>query len=84
VVSRRGGYVDHLRHGANALLFDSTAEAVQRVMAVRADPALGARLGADARPTALTVNIGDLPRRTRALLGGAVYEAPAVTAPLAA
>ena len=84
VVSRRGGYADHLRDGANALLFDSTAEAVQRVLAVRADEALGARLARDARRTALRVNVDGLPGRTRALLGGAVYEAAAVTAPLAA
>jgi hypothetical protein len=63
---------------------DRVFTAVQRVQAVRADEALGARLARDARRTALRVNVDDLPGRTRALLGGAVYEAAAVTAPLAA
>jgi glycosyltransferase involved in cell wall biosynthesis len=84
VASRRGGYADQLREGDNALLFDTTAEALERVLAVRADQALAARLAFGARRTALALNVDYLPQRTRALLVGAVCEATAIREAVAA
>jgi glycosyltransferase involved in cell wall biosynthesis len=84
VASRRGGYADHLRDGANALLFDTTSQALERVLAVRVDGALAARLGSTARRTALSLNTEYLPKRTQDLLGGAAYAPGRITEALAA
>jgi glycosyltransferase involved in cell wall biosynthesis len=64
VASRNGGYVDHLHHGMNALLFDSTEEARGHVEQLRRDPAFAERLGAAARDDASRFNRVDLPART--------------------
>ena len=68
VAGGRGGYTDHLRDGVNAVLIGSNDEAVERVMALRADSADALRLGSAARRDAVALNTEDLPRRTIALL----------------
>lgn len=73
VASRRGGYADQLRHGADGLLFDTTDEAIGSVAAVRADPNEARRLGSNARASAVALNRSCLPKRTYNLLA---YGAP--------
>jgi len=68
VASARGGYAEHLVDGVNALMFRDTAHACEQVLALRDAPARAAALGARAREVAVAINVGDLPRRTRALL----------------
>jgi hypothetical protein len=50
------------------MLIGSNDEAVERVMALRADSATELRLGSAARRDAVALNTEDLPRRTIALL----------------
>jgi glycosyltransferase involved in cell wall biosynthesis len=68
VASRRGGYAEHLHRGVNALLFDSTEAAIERVLAVRQDATEAARLGVNARHAAVALNRTSLPLRTCTLL----------------
>jgi glycosyltransferase involved in cell wall biosynthesis len=68
VAARRGGYVDHLRHEVNALLFDGTHEAYEHVLRVAKDKPMAARLGVTARHHATSFNRDYLPARTIALL----------------
>ncbi len=49
VAHRRGGYAHFLKHGEDALLFDTDEEAYQLVMQVKADAALRERLARRAR-----------------------------------
>jgi glycosyltransferase involved in cell wall biosynthesis len=76
VVARRGGYADGLRDGANGLLFDSTNDAVARVLELRDDRRVASRIGHAARQSAVELNLVDLPRRTVAfLMNGGVMAA---------
>ncbi len=51
VAGRPGGYADHIVHGENGFLFDTNEEALALVLRLRDDPALRARVGANARRT---------------------------------
>ena len=51
VAHREGGYRDWLRHGENGFLFDTEPQALACIEALRRDPALRARIGAEARRT---------------------------------
>jgi len=75
VAGHLGGYVEHLRDGANAAIALTTHDAIECVLALAADRARAARLGAAARHDAVVLNTEDLPRRTVALLA---RDAPAV------
>ncbi len=68
VAGDRGGYVEHLRNDVSAAIVRTTDEAIARVLALRADRARAAQLGAAARQYAVALNTEDLPRRTVALL----------------
>ena len=46
-----GGYADHIRHGENGFLFESTEQARRILAELKADPALRARIGCSARAT---------------------------------
>jgi len=59
VCGARGGYRELLTHGHDALVFNTTAEGIAAVRAVRDDPALANALGTSAAQTAQ-----DLHRRT--------------------
>lgn len=49
VAHRRGGYAHFLKHGEDALLFDTDEEAFGLVMQLKSDPGLRERLGRNAR-----------------------------------
>lgn len=51
VCHSHGGYVDHIRHGENGFLFDTTGEAVEILARLKADPELRSRVGSTARQT---------------------------------
>lgn len=51
VCHRHGGYADHIRHGENGFLFDTTDQAAQILAMLKADPALRATVGHKARQT---------------------------------
>jgi glycosyltransferase involved in cell wall biosynthesis len=51
VVGRKGGYRELIDHGTNGFLFDTRAEAVSYLEALRADPALARSVGQAARST---------------------------------
>jgi glycosyltransferase involved in cell wall biosynthesis len=51
VAGRSGGYAEHIVHGTNGFLFDTTEEAFALVLRLRDDPALRARVGVNARRT---------------------------------
>lgn len=51
VCHRHGGYADSIRHGENGFLFDTTDEARDIVRTLIVEPALRARIGANARRT---------------------------------
>jgi glycosyltransferase involved in cell wall biosynthesis len=53
LVERRGGYVEIIEQGRNGWVFDDTDQALQRLLVLRARPALRARVGAAARATAI-------------------------------
>jgi hypothetical protein len=55
VVHRRGGYIDFVRDAENALLFDSTSDAVAHVLRVRDEGGVRERLGGSARETAMSL-----------------------------
>jgi len=46
-----GGYSDHIRHGENGFLFETTQQAVRILADLKADPALRAAVGRNARKT---------------------------------
>ena len=46
-----GGYSDHIRHGENGFLFETTQQAVRILADLKADPALRAAVGGQARKT---------------------------------
>ncbi len=46
-----GGYADHIKHGENGFLFETTGEARQILRKLKADAALRARVGGRARKT---------------------------------
>lgn len=71
VAGTRGGYIEHLRHGINGLAAASTAEMIEAVLALKADPERAARIGAAARSDAVTFNSVVLPQRTIDVLTGA-------------
>ena len=52
VASRIGGYAQVIRHNENGFLFDTTEEACALVRQLCQDPALRARVGANARRSA--------------------------------
>lgn len=47
----QGGYSDHIRHGENGFLFETTQQAVRILADLKADPALRAAVGRKARQT---------------------------------
>ena len=51
VCHRHGGYADHIRHGQNGFLFDTTEQAAAILRQLRLDPALRTFVGANARRT---------------------------------
>jgi glycosyltransferase involved in cell wall biosynthesis len=51
VCHSHGGYADHIRHGENGFLFDTSAQARQIMAELHADPALRKRIGNNARAT---------------------------------
>jgi glycosyltransferase involved in cell wall biosynthesis len=51
VCHRHGGYADHIRHGENGYLFDTTDQAAAILTQLQHDPDLRARIGANARRT---------------------------------
>jgi glycosyltransferase involved in cell wall biosynthesis len=51
VCERRGGYCDYVQHGRDAFLFDSADEAFAIIQRLRAEPALRAAVGVEARRT---------------------------------
>lgn len=79
VVGACGVYMDHLRDGVNAMVISDNAEAIKRVMALRADAAAATRLGDAARRDAIALNTDELPRRTVALLTARGAAADAVS-----
>lgn len=61
-----GGYAEHIEHGENGFLFRTTAEAVDIIGTLKADPAMRHRIGAQARATVERLFSRDaLRRRTR-------------------
>ncbi|UCI32879.1 glycosyltransferase family 4 protein [Mesorhizobium sp. B4-1-4] len=46
-----GGYADHIRHGENGYLFETTQQAAAILAELKTDPALRARVGRKARQT---------------------------------
>jgi glycosyltransferase involved in cell wall biosynthesis len=53
VVDRNGGYCELIEHGTNGFLFDTRAEAVGYLEALRSDPPLARRVGRAARSTVM-------------------------------
>lgn len=51
VCHRHGGYADHIRHGENGFLFETTEEAKQTLAILKADLALRTSIGENARRT---------------------------------
>ncbi|TGQ66607.1 MAG: glycosyltransferase family 4 protein [Mesorhizobium sp.] len=51
VCHRHGGYADHINHGENGFLFDTTQQAAQILTELKADPGLRAAVGHKARQT---------------------------------
>ncbi|WP_214474820.1 glycosyltransferase family 4 protein [Mesorhizobium sp. dw_380] len=51
VCHAHGGYADHIRHGENGFLFETTEQAARILAELKADPALRARVGHQARQT---------------------------------
>ena len=51
VCEARGGYASHIHSGDNGFLFETEAQAAEQIAALRADPALRARIGAAGRRT---------------------------------
>ncbi|EGF33527.1 hypothetical protein IMCC9480_3767 [Oxalobacteraceae bacterium IMCC9480] len=51
VCHRHGGYADHIRHGENGFLFDTTDQAAAILHQLRHDPALRTSVGTNARRT---------------------------------
>ncbi|WP_232375768.1 glycosyltransferase family 4 protein [Mesorhizobium comanense] len=49
VCHSHGGYADHIRHGENGYLFETTGQAAQILAMLKADPALRAVVGQKAR-----------------------------------
>jgi glycosyltransferase involved in cell wall biosynthesis len=76
VAGENGGYAEHLRDGENGYLARDTDDAVERVLALAASPAVRLRLGKAARRDAIALNAIDLPRRTFALLTQSQIDEP--------
>lgn len=51
VCHSHGGYADHIRHGENGFLFDTTGQAQHILAELKADPELRSRIGRNARQT---------------------------------
>ncbi|MBN9220783.1 MAG: glycosyltransferase family 4 protein [Mesorhizobium sp.] len=51
VCHSHGGYADHIRHGENGYLFETTEQAAKILAMLKADPALRATVGQEARRT---------------------------------
>ncbi|WP_245463061.1 glycosyltransferase [Mesorhizobium sp. M7D.F.Ca.US.005.01.1.1] len=51
VCHSHGGYADHIRHGENGFLFETTQQAARILADLKADPALRATVGLKARQT---------------------------------
>ncbi|WP_246679451.1 glycosyltransferase family 4 protein [Mesorhizobium sp. B2-3-5] len=51
VCHSHGGYADHIRHGENGYLFETTQQAAAILAELKADPALRAKVGRKARQT---------------------------------
>ena len=51
VCHSHGGYADHIRHGENGFLFETTQQAARILADLKADPALRAAVGLKARQT---------------------------------
>jgi glycosyltransferase involved in cell wall biosynthesis len=51
VCHSHGGYADHIRHGENGFLFESTEQAARILAELKADPVLRATVGRKARQT---------------------------------
>ncbi|TIW82478.1 MAG: glycosyltransferase family 4 protein, partial [Mesorhizobium sp.] len=51
VCHSHGGYVDHIRHGENGFLFETTQQAARILADLKADPGLRATVGRKARLT---------------------------------
>lgn len=51
VCHSHGGYADHISHGENGFLFETTQQAARILAELKADPALRARVGHKARQT---------------------------------
>ncbi|MDF2388862.1 glycosyltransferase family 4 protein, partial [Nostoc ellipsosporum NOK] len=51
VCHAHGGYVDHIRHGKNGFLFETTGQAAEILAELKADPERRASVGAQARQT---------------------------------
>jgi glycosyltransferase involved in cell wall biosynthesis len=51
VCHSHGGYADHIRHGENGFLFETTQQASRILAELKADAALRARVGHEARQT---------------------------------
>ena len=49
VAHRRGGYAEYMTDGLDCFLVDDASEALARIMALKSDPALAARVGRAAR-----------------------------------
>lgn len=52
VCHRHGGYADHIKQGENGFLFDTPEEAIEILATLKANPALRASVGHNARQTA--------------------------------
>ncbi|MFM0517277.1 MULTISPECIES: glycosyltransferase family 4 protein [Caballeronia] len=73
VCHRRGGYADTIRDGENGFLFDTTEEARQIVRELLLQPALRAKVGANARRTVEALYSPDaLARRSQFYHGHAI------------
>ncbi|MDQ7988062.1 MAG: glycosyltransferase family 4 protein [Candidatus Dactylopiibacterium sp.] len=68
VASRRGGYAAYLHNGEDALLFDSSAEALKQIQALIEAPARRAALGREARRSAQRICGEGLSERMLAVL----------------
>ena len=51
VCHSQGGYADHIRHGENGFLFETTQQAARILADLKADPGLRATVGREARRT---------------------------------
>ena len=51
VCHSHGGYADHINHGENGFLFETTQQAAQILAELKADPALRTDVGHKARQT---------------------------------